>query len=52
MNKKLADVKVDKSADYYNKVVETLEDAGFLLVLEVETTSDRYYILAEESEEE
>jgi hypothetical protein len=47
MNKKLAELKVIKSADYYNKVVEALEKAGYLLVLEAETTTDRYYIVAE-----
>jgi len=47
MNKKLAELTVSKSADYYGKVVKALENAGFLLVLEVETTTDRYYIVAE-----
>jgi len=47
MNKKLANLTVSKSADYYDKVVKALEDAGFLLVLEVETSTDRYYIVAE-----
>ena len=52
MNKKLANLTVSKSADYYDKVVEVLENAGFLLVLEVETSTDKYYIVAEESEDE
>lgn len=47
MNKKLAELTVKKSADYYNKVVKALEDAGFLLVLDWETTTERYYIVAE-----
>lgn len=47
MNKKLAELTVEKSADYYNKVVKVLEDAGFVMVLTVETTTDRYYIVAE-----
>ena len=47
MNKKLAELTVSKSADYYNKVVKVLEDAGFVLVLTTETTTDRYYIVAE-----
>ena len=47
MNKKLGELKVNKSADYYNKIIKALEDAGFVLVLECETTSERYYIVAE-----
>ena len=47
MNKKLAELTVSKSADYYNKVVKVLEDAGFVLVLTTETTTYRYYIVAE-----
>lgn len=55
MNKKLAELTVNKSADYYNKVVQALENAGFILVLDIDTTSDSYYTVAEnmdESEEE
>jgi hypothetical protein len=52
MNKKLAELKVDKTADHYDKVVETLENAGFVLVLDVKTTFDSYYIVAERSEKE
>ena len=47
MNKKLAELTVTKSADYYNKVVKVLEDAGFTIVLTTETSTDRYYIVAE-----
>ena len=47
MNKKLAELTVRSSADYYNKVVKTLEDAGFVIVLDCETTTDRYYTVAE-----
>lgn len=46
MIKELGKLTINKSADYYDKVVKALEDAGFLLVLEVETTTDRYYIVA------
>lgn len=46
MNKKLAELTIIKSADYYDKVVKTLEDAGFVLVLDCETTTERYYIVA------
>lgn len=50
MNKKLAELKVNKSADYYDKVIKALENAGFTLVLDLETTCDRYYIVAESEE--
>ena len=49
MNKKLAELTVRKSEDYYNKVVKALEDAGFLLVIDWETTTDSYYIVVERS---
>ena len=47
MNKKLAELTIRKSEDYYDKVVKALEDAGFVLVLDCETTTERYYIVAE-----
>lgn len=47
MNKKLGELKVNKSADYYGKVVKALEDAGFVIVLDHENTSEAYYIVAE-----
>jgi poly-D-alanine transfer protein DltD len=50
MNKKFAELTVRKSEDYYNKVVKSLEDAGFLLVLDLETTTERCYIVAESEE--
>ena len=52
MNKKLAQITVSKSADYYGKVVKALEDAGFVLVLDMETTTERYYIVAESDDKE
>lgn len=52
MNKKLAQITVSKSADYYGKVVKALEDAGFVLVLDIETTTERYYIVAESEDKE
>lgn len=52
MKKKLADLTVSKSSDYFNEVVKALENAGFLLVLEFETTADRYYIVAESEDKE
>ena len=51
MNKKLAELKVNKTADHYDKVVKALENAGFVLVLDnMETTSDKFYIVAESEE--
>lgn len=52
MYKKLAELTVNKSSDYYGKVVKALEEAGFLMVLETETTTDRYYIVAEDENKE
>lgn len=52
MNKKLAELSVNKSADYYGKLVKVLEDAGFILVLETETLTDSYYIVAESEDKE
>jgi hypothetical protein len=52
MNKKLGELKVDKSADYYGKIIKVLEDAGFVLVLDYETTTERYYIVAESENKE
>lgn len=52
MTKKLAELTVIRSADYYDKVARALEDAGFVMVLTTETTTDRYYIIAESEDEE
>ena len=52
MNKKIAELTVERSADYYNKVVKALEDAGFVMVLTDETTTNRYYVIAESKVEE
>lgn len=47
MNKKLAQLTVIKSADYNGKLVKALEDAGFVLVQNLETSIEVYYIVAE-----
>lgn len=47
MNKKLAELTVTKSKDYNNKVVKALEDAGFVLVLDSDTSFDSHYTVAE-----
>lgn len=52
MNKKLAELIVSKSADYDNKVVKALEDAGFLIILSYEGSTESYYIVAESKENE
>ena len=51
MLKKLGELQIKKSDDYYDKVAKVLEKAGFILVVDTETTTDRYYIVAKEKEE-
>ena len=52
MLKKLGELKVNKSDDYHNKIAQKLEEAGFVLVLESETTFEKHYIVAESEDEE
>ena len=52
MTKQLGELKIKKSADYYGKVVEALEAEGFIMVFQFETTSEKYYIIAEKEAEE
>lgn len=52
MYKKLGELKVDTFSDYYDKVVKALENAGFILVLETETTSTKYFIVAEREDKD
>ena len=47
MNIKLGELKVYKSADYNNKMIKALEDAGFVVVFDYEATFEKYYIVAE-----
>lgn len=51
MIKKLGELKVNKFDDYYDKIVQTLEKAGFVLVLELETISEKHYIVAKSEED-
>ena len=51
MNRKLANLTVSKQENHYDKVIKALEDAGFVIVLAMETTTDRYYIVAEKEVE-
>ena len=46
MIKQLGELTIKKSADYYDKVVKALEDAGFVIILSTETTTEKYYIVA------
>lgn len=50
MTKQLGELTIKKSADYYDKVVKALENAGFVIVLSTETTTEKYYIVAESEE--
>ena len=50
MIKKLGELKVNKSDDYYDKIAQALEEAGFVLVLELETFCEKHYIIAEKEE--
>lgn len=52
MIKQLGKLTIEKSADYYDKVVKALENAGFVIILSTETTTDRYYIVAEREDKE
>ena len=51
MLKRLGKLEIRKSADYYNEVVKSLEDAGYTVVLDVEKSTERYYIVAKEDKE-
>ena len=52
MVKKLGELKVNKSDDYYDKIAQTLEKAGFVLVLESETIFEKHYVVAESKDNE
>lgn len=47
MIKKLAELRVTKSADYYDSIVESLQKAGFVIVMDYETTTERFYIITQ-----
>ena len=48
MLKQLGKLEIRKSADYCDTVVKALEEAGFVIVLELETTTENYYVVAKE----
>lgn len=52
MYKKLGELKINTYDDYYDKIVQALEKAGFVLVLELETTFEKHYIIAESEDKE
>lgn len=51
MFKKIAELKVNKDADYYNTIVKALEKDGFKLIIELESTFETHYIIAKEVKE-
>lgn len=52
MNKELAELTVKKLADYNDKVITALQDAGFVIVLTAEGCTESYYIVAESEDKE
>ena len=46
MLKKLGELKINKSSDYYNIVAKALEEAGYFIILEYEDSFERHYIVA------
>ena len=52
MIKKLGELKVNKFDDYYDKITQALEKAGFVIVLELETGFEKHYIVAESEKKE
>ena len=50
MNKKLAELTVRKSADYFNNVVKALEDAGFTVIQEQDGLIEDKYVIADKAE--
>lgn len=52
MIKQLGKLEIRKSADYYDKVIKALEDAGFVIILSTETSTEKYYIVARSEDKE
>lgn len=52
MIKKLGELKIKKSADYYDNVAKALEKAGYILVLEFDDICERHYVIAKTENEE
>lgn len=51
MIKKMAELKIIKSADYFDSIVESLQKAGFVIVSDYETTTEQFYIIAQAESE-
>ena len=52
MIKKLAELKVNNSQDYYGTIVKALEKAGFTVIEEVKTSLETHYIIATSEEKD
>lgn len=52
MTKKLAELKVNNSQDYYGTIVKALEKADFTVVEEVKTSFETHYIIATSEEKD
>ena len=52
MLKKLAELKVNKSADYKGLIVEALEKDGFVVIEEFDTIGEVKYSIAKQKENE
>ena len=52
MLKKLGEIKINKSSDYYNEVTKALEEAGYILVFVYDDMIERHYIIAKEESED
>lgn len=52
MLKTLGKLDINKSADYFGEIVKALENAGFVIVWEQETSTDNYYTIAKECKNE
>lgn len=52
MLKKIAELKVNKHADYCNNLVKCLQSNGFCVIEELNSIPDCYYIIAKEQEDD
>jgi len=51
MNIKVAELIIERTADYNNEVVKTLEDAGYILTRDMKTSFEVKYIVAKTESE-
>ena len=52
MLKQLGQLEIRKSSDYFDRVAKALQEAGFILVLQTETSTEKYYIVAEDDKKQ